>query len=71
MFPNPSNGTVTINANDKIDRISILDHTGRVVYYQDAIRSTNMTTETNLAAGMYIMQVAVNGSIANKSLIIR
>lgn len=71
VFPNPSNGTVTINANDKIDRISILDHTGRVVYYQDAIRSTNMTIETNLAAGMYIMQVAVNGSIANKSLIIR
>ena len=71
VFPNPSNGLVYITATDNMDAISILDYTGRMVYRQDAINSNNTSIQTNLAAGMYIMQVAVNGRLETKSLIIR
>ena len=71
VFPNPSNGLVTVTATDNMDAISILDYTVRMVYRQDAINSNNTSIQTNLAAGMYIMQVAVNGRLETKSLIIR
>ena len=71
VFPNPSNGLVLVTATDNMDAISILDYTGRMVYRQDAINSNNTSIQTNLAAGMYIMQVAVNGRLETKSLIIR
>ena len=71
VFPNPSNGLVTVSANDNLDDISILDYTGRLVYNQKAISKSNVVLQTNLASGLYIMQVTIAGKVETKSLIIR
>lgn len=71
VFPNPSNGMVTVSANDNLDDISILDYTGRLVYNQKAISKSNVVLQTNLASGLYIMQVTIAGKVETKSLIIR
>ena len=62
VFPNPASNTITVAADAVLDRVTLLDLTGRVLKTATAVKTTTLDI-SDLAAGMYIIatESAVNG----------
>ena len=58
VYPNPSNGVLTISGNNGIRKIDILDLTGKIVY-SESVNETNNTklNLTNRLNGVYVVKV--------------
>ncbi len=57
VFPNPSNGIITISAPDKITNVSLYNITGKVVFTAVINSVTETIDFSNFAKGMYILKV--------------
>ena len=68
IYPNPSNGTITIDA-PVSSSFTLTDITGKVVY-TSTIVNNNMTI-TDLSTGMYVAKVSVNGTTATSRVIVK
>ena len=64
VYPNPSNGTITISGLDKAEsEIRMYDLQGKLVYEHVQISSEEaLQLETGLKAGCYLAEVSQNGS---------
>lgn len=72
VFPNPSNGEVTVRSSSPIDEITVLDNTGRIVQTVQGDKSTEIKLELNhLSSGSYHLQVRMNGTFKMDRLIIQ
>jgi PKD repeat protein len=67
IYPNPSNGMVTINPGTDA-RLTILDITGRIVTSLEVASARSISL--NLPAGLYIVQSEANGRSQAKRLLI-
>ena len=68
VFPNPSSGTFTINAEGDYD-IEIMNMAGQIVYQEKTLNSTSHV-QTNLAEGVYLLKVVQNGISSLQRLVI-
>jgi PKD repeat protein len=72
IFPNPTNGEVTVSSSSPIDEITVLDNTGRVVQTIKGDKSTEIKLELNhLSSGSYHLQIRMNGNFKMDKLIIQ
>lgn len=72
MYPNPTDGKVTIRSQQTIDQVSVKDALGRIVLNLDALSST--TVEFNLDefnAGVYQIVVIRGSERTSRQLIVR
>lgn len=67
IYPNPSNGEITINA-EGYDAAVVTDIQGQEVMQLDAVNGTHDLS--NLQAGMYLIQLKSNDGIVTERLII-
>ena len=77
IFPNPSNGDITINyggENDKV-MIDVLDLTGRMIHSEVRALSTGQQVQLNLAgtiaAGSYVLRLSGAQGVAEQRIVVR
>jgi hypothetical protein len=71
IYPNPSNGKVTVDLsklNKNVERIEILDVTGRVIYRSDGAKNKMIQIKRS---GLYFVVIRAEGYKSSKRLIIR
>lgn len=71
MYPNPTNGNVTIVSSERMERVQVLQLDGRVVRDVQANSEHEILDLQDLSAGTYIVLIRQqNGSIASKLLML-
>lgn len=65
VYPNPNNGSFRVKSTTPILAIQITDLSGKVVY-----QGEDATVKTDLAAGMYVLQVKTTEGVGTKKLVI-
>ncbi len=73
IYPNPTSSTLLISFSEKIENgtISILDITGKIVRYIEGLNEQTLTVSVrDLAEGVYVVRVEMNGNTVVKKLII-
>jgi len=65
LYPNPSNGIVTINADLAIESISIMDLQGQMLLNT----KENFVDASNLSAGIYIVLIQTEAGLVKKTLV--
>lgn len=71
LYPNPSNGSFTIELNTKEKQsLQLFDITGNIVLCQTIENGKSTIDATHLAAGIYTMSIQGNNSSVNKKLVI-
>jgi hypothetical protein len=72
VFPNPSNGALSMTSTLGMDRVFVLDYTGRQVLNIYGNGTTQMAINLDVPAGLYIVQITTtDGAVHNNSVIIR
>ncbi|MEY5048328.1 MAG: hypothetical protein RLZZ175_1687 [Bacteroidota bacterium] len=69
IFPNPNNGTFTVNTNNENCSVEVSNITGEIVY-QTALNETTKLDLQNLAKGLYLIKVVSNEKSETKKLVI-
>ncbi|MBL4706710.1 MAG: T9SS type A sorting domain-containing protein, partial [Flavobacteriales bacterium] len=67
IYPNPASAHITINTEDKIASITVLDLTGKVV--KNPTLNTNSIDVSNLPTGVYFLQVLTQKGTVTKKFI--
>jgi len=70
VYPNPSNGLVTVNSTETISQVQVIDLGGRIIL-MDENKDFNSTTIdlTSVPAGVYILKIQfINGNVLNKRI---
>ncbi len=70
IYPNPTNGMITIQFEGNTGTISIVDLTGKTLN-KTAIQSNETIDISNLNAGTYFVNVDVNGLISTERVIVK
>ncbi len=75
VYPNPSNGNLTLKANELKGRnatISVLDMSGRVVFSQALQTNGSVETELNLnlSSGVYLLSISTEKDNLKRKLVI-
>lgn len=68
LFPNPASTYVQVLAGEQIDRISIIDMSGKVVSMEKVSNLSAVLDLSGLNSGMYIIQVITNQGLFNQRL---
>ena len=72
IFPNPSNGALSMTSPLGMDRVFVLDYTGRQVLDISGNGTTQMAINLDVPAGLYIVQITTtDGAVHNNSVVIR
>jgi hypothetical protein len=71
ISPNPNDGLVTINASNEMDRISIVDLAGKVVFETDASGFETQLELSHLKSGVYLVKVASGSETSTERLIMK
>ena len=72
VYPNPSNGVITLKSNGMvIDRVQILDITGRLVLAEEINAMSKTLQAEHLSSGMYVLKISSNGQEITKRISIR
>ncbi|MDI1234744.1 MAG: T9SS type A sorting domain-containing protein [bacterium] len=66
IYPNPANGSVNISSNETISNIELIDITGAST---KLIANNNMIDISNLASGIYILNIQTKSGISSHKLV--
>jgi len=71
LMPNPAKDILYVNASEAIEQIRITDINGRIVADQSKVQNTTANIDLqHLQAGIYIIQIKINGQTAVEKLIV-
>lgn len=71
LMPNPAKDILYVNASEAIEQIKITDINGRIVTDQSKVQNTTANIDLqHLQAGIYIIQIKINGQTAVEKLIV-
>ncbi len=71
VFPNPSDGNITINSNSEILEIRLCDLTGKVIYRKNKIDAVSAECNfSKLKKGMYIIEISTITKTYNQRITI-
>lgn len=68
MYPNPSISYVTVELEENINMLTIVNMMGQVVYSENVNNNRTMINTSNLPAGLYLVRVATDNGVATKRL---
>lgn len=69
LSPNPFVETIKLNSNSNIDRIEIIDLTGKVLVSETINQLTAEVETAHLAKGIYFINISQGGSVQTKRII--
>ncbi|MCK9480238.1 MAG: T9SS type A sorting domain-containing protein [Bacteroidia bacterium] len=70
IYPNPASNIVTINNIPSHSTISIIDMTGKLIYFATNSNTQETINTENLVNGVYFIQVENNNSVTNSKLVV-
>ncbi len=71
VFPNPSDGNITINSSSEILGISLYDLTGKVIFQKNKIDAESVECDfSKLKKGMYIIEISTINKTFNQRITI-
>jgi len=68
--PNPVNSVLTVQNNERIDALNIVDITGRTVYHSSINNTVSKIDVRSFDSGIYLVQVLVAGKTLKQKKII-
>ena len=68
-YPNPTQSTLNLRAQDNIESAVIYNMLGQKVFDQNVNATTSELNVSDLATGAYILQVSVNGQIGTYQIL--
>lgn len=70
IFPNPTNGILTINSNTELQKIEVLSMTGQVLLMENPIGNTHTLYLENFSDGIYFLNLHQNNKIVKRDKIV-
>jgi hypothetical protein len=70
IFPNPAHADLTIQSDIAIDKITVLDYSGRRVYEVENAGLSHHVDVTKLARGVYVVNVSAGGTSKAESIVV-
>jgi hypothetical protein len=70
MYPNPSVGSFTIESVKNIENVTVLNSIGQVVLNAEVNSNSFNFNNSNLAKGVYVVQVSIEGVVSTAKLIV-
>jgi photosystem II stability/assembly factor-like uncharacterized protein len=70
IYPNPANNLVNISSDVDMKTVRIVNYTGQVVYTENAYSNSLSINTSNLAKGVYILQLETASGWSSQKLII-
>lgn len=70
MYPNPSVGSFTIESVKNIENVTIMNSIGQVVLSSEVNSNSFNFSNSNLAKGVYVVQVTIEGVVSTAKLIV-
>jgi hypothetical protein len=71
VFPNPGNGMFNVVSNDVIESVEVFSMYGQLVARKLNVRATRLEWATDLAAGVYVMNVKTDKGTATEKVIVK
>lgn len=73
VYPNPTNGNLTIETTNTIEKIEILDINGKLVVSENNVNTNNITMNVgSLTNGVYVLRAKlVSGEVANSRIVLQ
>ena len=74
LYPNPTDGQLTVSTQHPVDKWQVLDQLGRIVYTKEgsnAKRSENQLSLNELNPGVYYLKAVSDRSIATRKVVIK
>ncbi len=68
VYPNPTNGLLTINANNAIDNVEVYSVLGKKVFEKENSNTLNLS---KLNSGIYLLKIFSKNAITSKRIIIK
>jgi hypothetical protein len=70
IYPNPANNVVNISSDVDMKTVRIVNYTGQVVYTENAYSNSLSINTSNLAKGVYVLQLETASGWSSQKLII-
>jgi hypothetical protein len=70
VYPNPSNGLVTVTAANKIKQVEVFDMAGKVIFTSNNYANKCNINTTAFNKGMYIIKVKTDDTIETTKLLV-
>jgi len=71
VYPNPSNGFLTISLAEEFDELQLVDALGRVVLVYNQSNPKSTVDLSHLSTGLYIVTLSKGGKSYNRSIVIQ
>lgn len=71
VYPNPTQGTVTVSSDSQIDLLSIVDLTGKVVFEKTVAGTTTDLQLGNLTSGVYLVEITSGNQKSQQRIILQ
>jgi len=71
IYPNPSNGLITLESEKPIQRLAVFDALGKLVYQENVQSQTQVQVNLgHLPHGLYLIQVEGDGVVASRKVVL-
>ena len=72
LFPNPTNGSFTLQCNDEntIEAFYVYNFSGNLVLEEKGLKTQQKTVDVRLDKGTYIVKVIIDGEVIHKKLMV-
>jgi len=71
IFPNPSSGIVTLEFEKPVNRLTVFDALGRLVYQENSQYQTQLQIDLgHLPEGLYLVQVEGDGVVGSRKVVL-
>jgi hypothetical protein len=71
VFPNPSNGFIELQSDEKVNEVTVFDQLGKMVYHKESINTNSVSLELGLPDGIYFIQANAESGILTQKLLIK
>jgi len=73
VYPNPSNGLITVESAHSIEKIEVIDLNGKVIMTENNVNTNNITMNVgSLANSVYLLRVKlVTGEVSNSRIVVQ
>jgi hypothetical protein len=71
IYPNPANQVVNINSTIPVSSVKLMNYTGQIVYSNQVAGTQFSINTSDIAAGVYMLQLETEDGISTRKLIIK
>jgi len=72
LYPNPATDLVNVTSTQKMNRLTVINYVGQVVYNEDVHGSTRVELNTgSFKTGVYLVKIETENGVVNKRVVIK